>query len=745
MSRYLLFVGPAIRSMANSRSESDTLIKNIVPRLKEMGWDESRMEFEKTCGAGQIDLLYVDERGRALAVVEAKKPKTPKKNIKKALETQAIPYAKSVRAPIAIVWDGVAQLATQHIKKQTPLLDYDGNALSHSNVQLLQEGNLTFFRKNNSLNVKIKSGNEIEEIFRKLNRLGRNIGLTVGVERVTEIAKILFIKMLCDNEKYISTEDWNQFKGTGGDRIVHSLNHLIKILKDEGIDIPELTISKSKGREVWEIIELLETVNFNNRFYGDVTGSLFEHFLSSRAKASNTNDLGQYFTPKNIDELIYELSQYNEGEHVYDPFCGTGGILLEFFRKQISKTMNKSNFAMEYLYGSELSKPVSLLAKMNMVIAGDGHTNIHDIDSLSCRNPLVENRRKFDVIATNMPFAPHVPNDVPENYFSMAHDSNDVAKFVEHCVNSCKVGGRVVLIVGKGFLTEVAVTEFRRRLLRKHTIEAIYTLYGGVFRPYTGAHSVILVLTKGTRQQKEHIDFFAIGDDDDIKTAKQYHNADDRYDHKFYKVNIAEILESDCCDLRGDIYRKDDGMTVGDLVDYVEKVKIENPQGCKMTTPNHINDGMYLINSQPKKRVESGKDSFCYKIVKGAIVVARIVGQRKAGKYLGSALAEKDEGNLITAEYHQFIPKNPDDRYFILNWFRSRPFQRIVGAAKGTGGQQRIGQELILNASIPIPTDELRKEAYEQLIEIEAQRIDAITRKMTDIDKDMKNTQRIQR
>ena len=722
--------------MTSIQSESDTLIKNILPLLENLGWERERMDFEKTCEAGQIDLLYNDKNGKPIIVLEAKRPKKPIKNV---LETQAIPYAKAIKAPIAIVWDGVGQLETYHIKKKCPLFDYDDEQIKHSTISLLHENNLKFFCKNPSLNVKIKNSIEIEKIFKKLNLIGKNIGLTVGVERVTEIAKILFIKMLCDNETYLSRQEWDMLRTSGLEKIVQSINYIIsRNLKESGISIPELIIPVGKGREVWDIIELLETINFDNRYYGDVTGSLFEHFLSSRARAGGTNDLGQYFTPKKIDELIYQLSDYDESKTVYDPFCGTGGILLEFFRQQeILGLKDKKEFAKRYLYGSELSQPVSQLAKMNMVIFGDGHTNIQGYDSLSRNNPYMKQKKQFDIVATNMPFVPSVPNDVPNDCFLMSYDQNDVCKFIEHTINSCKIGGKVILIVGKGFLTENASIKFRRRLLENHCLEAVYTLYGGVFYPYTQAFSTMLIISKGKLAQKEFVDFFHIENDDDINTAKKFYKDDSRYQHDYYRIKVSDIKKDGACDFRGAIYKTDSTEArVRDIAHLVDKKKTNMPMGRKLTTPNSIKDGLYLIDTQSNKRVESGEDSFCYKVEKGAIIISRIVGNRKLGRYLGSAIAGNNYNNLITAEYHQIIPKNPEDVYFMLNWFRSKSFQRIIQLAKGTGGQQRIEDKFIMNAPIPVPNDELRKQAFNNLMDIETNRFADIADKMNKNERD---------
>ena len=212
-----------------------------------------------------------------------------------------------------------------------------------------------------------------------------------------------------------------------------------------------------------KIINILNEVNFNQRHY-DITGSLFEKFLSERARGGTTNDLGQYFTPKNIISLLYTLSGYEKNMTVYDPYCGTGGILVEFFLENTNSLSaeDKNNFGKKYLYGSEITPAVSMLAKMNMILVGDGHSNIEEVDSLSSENKYVHENTQFDIVATNIPFAPITPQDAPQEYLKMSSTSSSLSHFIEHCINRCKVGGRIVLIAPKGFLTEKQSSEFKR-------------------------------------------------------------------------------------------------------------------------------------------------------------------------------------------------------------------------------------------------------------------------------------------
>lgn len=402
-------------------------------------------------------MFCINQLRGGLVVLEVKKMRTGEN---RALR-QAIKYAKATGTPIAVATDGATYLQTHHIKRQVPLKDYDGKpiTISERSRALLTRVNLSFLSNNPSLQEQIKSEPERQSVFKQLNNLGRKAGLTTGIERVIEIAKIIFIKMLADNYVILDPNDWGYLASVGDNRKIDEINAKLSIVSEEGIKIPQLDITASKSHIVAGIIALLNTINFNHRYY-DINGSLFQNFLSERARGGTTNDLGQYFTPENIIDLIYALSDYTTGKTIYDPFCGTGGILNAFFLRNTQNrraridlaTEEKRKFGRNYLFGSEITSAVALLARMNMVLSGDGHANIENVDSLSEQNRYIAEDRKFDIVATNIPFDPKTPYDIKKNYLKLSNTASDVANFIEHCVNRCKVGGRVVLIVGKGCL-----------------------------------------------------------------------------------------------------------------------------------------------------------------------------------------------------------------------------------------------------------------------------------------------------
>ena len=726
--------------MSESQSETENIIKNIIPALNDLGWEKDGFSYQVSCSSGLVDILY-SHKGSKIAVIEAKKKGKGRKGALK----QAIKYAKSMSVPIALATDWETFLDTHNVKKECPLRNQSGREFSLEDRPLLNIGNLLYLVKNPSLQKKIKNEEELRTIFKNLNDKGKDIGLTTGVERLQEIAKIIFIKMLVDNQQYLEQFDWDTIQGVPCDRVIPEINNRLRSVKENGIDVGDLLVNQNKSNEVKEILSILDAIDFNCRHY-DANSTLFQSFLSERARGGTTNDLGQYFTPRNLIKLMYSLSDYQRDESVYDPFCGTGGILCHFFLEQIKKldTDNKKKeFASKCLFGSEISNQIANLAKMNMVLIGDGHSNIEPIDSISRNNKYISQEKKFDKVITNMPFKPSVPSDVLNDYFSISPNSSDVAKYIEHCINRCKLRGRIVIIVGKGFLTEKASAPFREKLLSKYELQCVYNLYSGIFLPYTPVFSSMLVINKKKHDEDRFVDFFSIKDENDLLTVEKYHSSEERYSHGYYKVGVDEILSTKSYDLRGMVYKKeefnpDTHCRIRDLVDYVPSNETEQSEPGlglkKMTTPNSIEDGILLIDAKSSKQKDDGYGSFTCVLQKGGVVISRITNQRVdfPDRYLGSAMVGDHEGQLITKEYYQLIPKNKDHLYYILFYLRKKNFQEIAEWASGTGGQQRVDINFILDKSIPKPTPAGIAEAQDALnaIQNNLEEIDRLKREI---------------
>lgn len=167
-------------------------------------------------------------------------------------------------------------------------------------------------------------------------------------------------------------------------------------------------ISIKNPQTLRHIIEALDPLILSTIDRG-IKGDAFEYFLEKTT--STENDLGEYFTPRNIVKTIINLVDPKFKETVYDPFCRTGWFLMEDFNdikenNIIEGEEDLKGLRHNTLYGREVTT-TARIAKVNMVLHGDRHSGIQPINTLINPDYLLPNGevKKFDVVVTNMPFS----------------------------------------------------------------------------------------------------------------------------------------------------------------------------------------------------------------------------------------------------------------------------------------------------------------------------------------------------
>jgi type I restriction enzyme M protein len=185
----------------------------------------------------------------------------------------------------------------------------------------------------------------------------------------------------------------------------------------------------------------------------DIKGEAFEYFLQ-RYNAGG-KDLGEYFTPRHVIRNLVAILQPHFGDKVYDPFCGTGGMLIECF-KYISEKININQENKEIIancfYGNEITN-VARITKMNMILFGDGHNNIQQRDTF--RFPVNE---LYELIMTNIPFG---FDDIDYgNLYSINCKYGDCLA-IQHCLKACKTNGKVAMIMPEGFFNQRSKKGYR--------------------------------------------------------------------------------------------------------------------------------------------------------------------------------------------------------------------------------------------------------------------------------------------
>ena len=250
-----------------------------------------------------------------------------------------------------------------------------------------------------------------------------------------------------------------------------------------------------KSAEIFsDMVSDLSKLNFTVAD-ADVKGDAFEYFLKNAYQGIKIKDLGEYFTPRNIVRTMVSMVDPKIGESIYDLFCGTGGFLIEAFRyvslraavtPEIHKMLTKKT-----IYGSEIAMSARV-ARMNMVLYGDGHSNVYQQDSFAY--PLNE---EYDIVLTNPPYSQKTRHG---HLYPIPAKNGDVIA-IQHCLKSLKPGGRAAILMKEDFLTKSGVVgRVRDYFLNSVKNVSVVSLPRGLFLPYTPTKTSILYFEKeGTR------------------------------------------------------------------------------------------------------------------------------------------------------------------------------------------------------------------------------------------------------
>ncbi len=231
----------------------------------------------------------------------------------------------------------------------------------------------------------------------------------------------------------------------------------------------------------------------------DELGNFYEYLL---AQMSAAGELGQFRTPQHIRDMMVELMAPTPEDVICDPACGTAGFLLsacEYIREHYGDSMTQEqwdHFDREMFTGFDTDPTMVRLSAMNLMLHQVGHPNIRRQDSVSKQNPIIN---RFDLILANPPFKGSInKTSIDENLTAVCSTTKTELLFVALFLRMLKKGGRCACIVPDGVLfgSSKAHVALRRELVEKHQLRAVISMPSGVFKPYAGVSTAVLVFTK---------------------------------------------------------------------------------------------------------------------------------------------------------------------------------------------------------------------------------------------------------
>ncbi|CAM3377196.1 type I restriction-modification system subunit M [Paracidovorax anthurii] len=274
---------------------------------------------------------------------------------------------------------------------------------------------------------------------------------------------------------------------------------------------------------------------------GDTKGDLYEYLLS---KLTTAGINGQFRTPRHIIRLMVELMQPQPTDRICDPSCGTAGFLVEAYDYLLREHTSEAGKHVELVDGEEhvtysgdllvqqghrahvdsdmfhaydFDATMLRIASMNLVMHGVGEPDVHYQDTLSQsfeeRHPK-GSKGAFDLILANPPFKGSLDEqDVAPDLLRVVKTKKTELLFIALILRMLKVGGRSATIVPDGVLfgSSKAHVQLRQHLIESNQLEAVISLPSGVFKPYAGVSTAIIIFAKGGKT--ENVFFYDVRSD----------------------------------------------------------------------------------------------------------------------------------------------------------------------------------------------------------------------------------------
>ncbi|MQM72083.1 MAG: SAM-dependent DNA methyltransferase [Eubacteriaceae bacterium] len=233
----------------------------------------------------------------------------------------------------------------------------------------------------------------------------------------------------------------------------------------------------------------------------DIRGDVYEYLLS---KLSNSGVNGQFRTPRHIIKMMVALVEPKPDDVICDPAFGTAGFLFEtadYLRKNYKEDIyydkaKKYHYMNEMFHGYDMDRTMLRIGAMNMMTHGIENPSIEYRDSLSDQNP---DRDQYTLILANPPFKGSLDYDiVSTDLLKLCKTKKTELLFVDLFIQMLKVGGRCACIVPDGVLfgSSRAHKALRKELVENQRLEAVISMPSGVFKPYAGVSTGILIFTK---------------------------------------------------------------------------------------------------------------------------------------------------------------------------------------------------------------------------------------------------------
>ena len=423
-------------------------------------------------------------------------------------------------------------------------------------------------------------------------------GIANPLNAIEQITALIFLKMLSEKdtqkisqasfvgEEYVSIFEnekqakWDNFKELDSVSMLETVRDVAfpfikkynegsefnKSLKDLAFIITKPSLLSETVEALEEIFNILED---DDKGFMDSLGDMYEYLLS---EISSSGKNGQFRTPRHIIKMITQLVNPQIGERVFDPSVGTAGFLVGAYTHMLQPYTEKGGrlganltdsnlwdkLSNDTFFGNDSDISMIRISMMNMMLHDIQNPHIKQVDTLGKG---YTEKEKYQVVLANPPFKGSIDKEDKSEDFSISSTKTELL-FVDLITRVLDIGGRSGVIIPDGVLfgSSNAHKTLRKNLLENNELKAVISMPSGVFKPYAGVSTAVLVFVKGGSTEKVwfydmQADGYSLDDkrnkieNNDIPDIiEKYHKketADYKSTKKHFFVDVKEIVEND--------------------------------------------------------------------------------------------------------------------------------------------------------------------------------------------------------
>ena len=498
-----------------------------VELIEHFQYSQNRIDLEvrvpRRTPSDRADIVVFqdDEKKNPFIVVECKKDETSEAEFKQAIE-QAFGNCNSLGAYYTVVVAGHTRIS--HDVKNYKPGERTENIIADPPIGYDKVQEYRYLKGIPRSELSVIERSELIRVLEKCHQTLWQGGRLTPTDAFDELAKILFIKIRDEKKARRDGEPYD-FQIKTHETAKSVANRINRLYREAKVQEPEVFTEDIEIDEnrLFSVVNHLQAISLNQTDL-DVKGVAFERFLGNFFKG----EIGQFFTPREVVEFMVNMVTPHHENLILDPACGSGGFLLhamDYIRKQASDYYDEESrehylhwhdFAEKRLFGIEVNDSIARVAKMNMIIHDDGHSNVISNDALvgfdTLRNQHSSfDKGKFDVILTNPPFGADIKQaELPylENYELGEGKTSRKTEilFLERCFDFLKwETGKLAIILPDGILTNSSLQDVRDYIERHYQIRAVVSLPQIAFSHYgAGVKTSILFLRKFSEQEYEN-------------------------------------------------------------------------------------------------------------------------------------------------------------------------------------------------------------------------------------------------